>query len=697
MTAVYKRELRSYFITMTGWVFLAVNVFITSLYFVSANLAYGEPDLSYTLNSVIFMFIFTVPVLTMRSVAEERKQKTDQLLLTSGVSVWRIVSAKYLAMLTVFLIPVIIFAIFPAIMSGFGNAAVSESYCSLFSFFLLGAGCIAIGLLISSLTESLMVSAILSICVLFVVYQARGIAYLISSEGNLLTEILGMADLTGYYERMSGGILDLKAVVYFLSVIYICLFITVQMIRKRSYTVSKKGLAPGAYSIGMTVMMTAAVILINMSFAAIPDRYTQKDMTSNGIYSLTEASENVLKSLTKDVNIYVLNSEEGEDALLGNTLDLMEETSSRVKVEYRDPVEYPDFYKDYTDGNISYNSLIITCGDKYRVVDFADCYESSFDYSTFQQTASGYDGEGQLISAIDYVTRDSLDRIYILTGHGETGLGETFSEAVTKANVEWEELNLAGADAVPDDAKAIYISTPTKDLTEDDMSKLEDYIDIGGKLIVQAAYIGDYETDMPNFSRLLGEFGVSIEEGQVIEGDRDRYFQRPNYLLPTVMSDSLTEGVYDESYVFMPISQSIVIDEDYEGANVTVLIKTGDNASILNSEGAVIKEGSFNLGIRSSKTVGDGEAELLLYSCQNIFTDSADSMTTGGNLRLFTNAIGRFTDSKSNISVPVKKLSGDYLMVDQGARLNITLCFTVILPVVFLASGFVIMYRRRKR
>ena len=697
MTAIYKRELKSYFCTMTGWVFLAVNIFITGLYFVSMNLTFGEPDLSYTLNSVIFMFIFSIPVLTMKAISEERKQKTDQLILTSSVSVWRIVCAKYLAMLTVFIIPVLIFSCFPVIMSAFGTAAVTESYCSLAGFFLLGAACIAIGLFISSLTESRVVSAILTIAVLFVTYQVDGIAYMISSEGNLFTAFLEIFNITGNFSKMSGGIFDLSSLVYFLSVIYVCLFLTVQMIRKRSYTVSRKGIAPGAYSIGMTVTAVAAVVFVNLSFAALPDRYTQIDMTSNRLYSLTDASESALKSLDKDIVIYVLNSEDDEDTLLGNTLDKMQEASSHITVEYRDPVEYPDFYKDYTDGNISFNSLIITCGDKYRVIDFSDCYTTSFDYSTFQQTAEGYDGEGQLISAIDYVTRDSLDRIYLLTGHGERSLGKEFSEALTKANIETEELNLLTVDSVPDDAKAIYIAAAHTDLTEDEASKLDAYIKKGGKLIVEAAYCGSYENEMPYFSRVLAEFGVSIEDGQILEKDRSKYFERESDRLPDVMSDELTEGVYGESYVFMPGAQSIAENASSEDTEVTALVKTGDSSVLADSEGNEIKEGSFNTAIHSVKTLEGTEAELILYACESVFTDEINAMTTGGNLRLFSNAASGFTGSESNISIPVKNLSGDYLMVSQGTRFEITVFLTVLIPVLLLASGFVIMYKRRKR
>ena len=128
MRAIWKRELKSYFQTVTGWLFIAATLALFGLYFYVYNMYYGSTDISSTLSAVTFLFLVTVPILTMRTLAEERKNKTDQLILTSPVSVEKVVLAKYLATGTVFTISVAVMCLAPLIMSAYGNVAFAKSY-----------------------------------------------------------------------------------------------------------------------------------------------------------------------------------------------------------------------------------------------------------------------------------------------------------------------------------------------------------------------------------------------------------------------------------------------------------------------------------------------------------------------------------------------------------------------------------------
>ena len=105
MLAIYKREFRAYFHSMTGWLFLAANLFLSGLYFFALNLRYGYASIANTMYNIVFLLLITVPILTMRMLSEERRQKTDQLILTAPVSVGKIVAGKYLSAVTVFPFP----------------------------------------------------------------------------------------------------------------------------------------------------------------------------------------------------------------------------------------------------------------------------------------------------------------------------------------------------------------------------------------------------------------------------------------------------------------------------------------------------------------------------------------------------------------------------------------------------------------
>lgn len=286
MTAVYKRELKSYLTSMMGYIFVAFVLVIVGIYFSAINIGSAWPKIGDTLSNVTFVFLIAVPVLTMRVIAEERKQKTDQLLLTSPVGVGGIVCGKYLALVSIYLIPTVIICFYPLILRKYGTVSLAMSYTSILGFFLLGCAEIAVGVFLSSVTESQVIAAVLSFTVLFVCYVSEGISgffpktsgssfaafaflglliciwlgsmiknliitvvILILCEGSLVAAYVIKSSLfegaiqrffeifnfTEHFSNFTGGILDLNGVVYFLSVVAICLFLASQMIQKRRW------------------------------------------------------------------------------------------------------------------------------------------------------------------------------------------------------------------------------------------------------------------------------------------------------------------------------------------------------------------------------------------------------------------------------------------------------------------------------
>ena len=286
MLAIYKRELKSYFHSMTGCVFIAFLVMFTGIYFMAYNLNAGYPYFSYTLSGSLIVFLVGIPLLTMRSFSEERKTKTDQLLLTAPVSVGKIIMGKYLALLAVFLIPVAIICTYPLILGKYGTISYAMAYTSILGFVLLGAAQIAVGVFLSSITENPVIAAVMTFIVLFVCYMITGIATLIpetsgsslaiymlltaalamiiyhmiknlwiaggigiAGEAALLIayfvkptlfesgiqKFLGIFDITSHFDNFTNGILDLNGVVYFLSVIIVFVFLSIQTITKRRW------------------------------------------------------------------------------------------------------------------------------------------------------------------------------------------------------------------------------------------------------------------------------------------------------------------------------------------------------------------------------------------------------------------------------------------------------------------------------
>ena len=170
MLAIYKRELKSYFTSMIGPIFIAVAVIFTGIYFMVYNLNAGYQYFSYALGSTLFIYILLVPILTMRSLSEERRSKTDQLLLTSPITVNQMILGKYLSMVTVFAITCLIFCMCPVIVTFGGSGHLVSDYAGIFIFFVCGCVFIAIGMLISALTESPVIAAVGTLGVLLLLY-----------------------------------------------------------------------------------------------------------------------------------------------------------------------------------------------------------------------------------------------------------------------------------------------------------------------------------------------------------------------------------------------------------------------------------------------------------------------------------------------------------------------------------------------
>lgn len=209
MRAIYKREFQSYFRSMTGNVFVALLVVFTGIYFMAYNLNMGYPYFAYSLAGSLMVYLVAIPILTMRSFSEERKNKTDQLLLTAPVSLLKVILGKYLAMISVLAIPMVIFCLFPLIIKMQGTAYLGIDYLSILVFYLLGCVYVAIGMFISSLTESQIIASISTFGILLVLYLWNGILGFLPSSaiGGLIGILLLFTVAVGYIYHMTGNVI----------------------------------------------------------------------------------------------------------------------------------------------------------------------------------------------------------------------------------------------------------------------------------------------------------------------------------------------------------------------------------------------------------------------------------------------------------------------------------------------------------
>ena len=287
MTAVFRHEVSSYFKSVSGYVFGAFLLLFAGIYTTDINLNAGLTNFEYVLDYMCIIFLIIVPILTMRVVAEERRQRTDQLLYSLPLTMTEVVLGKYGALLVVFLAPMAVIGVYPLILSAFGNVYLPAAYSAWLGFFLLGAALLAIGMFISSLTESQAVAAGLCFVVMLVNYFITSLAGFISTTAfasfasftvvilalagivwfmtrsglasgvlalvleavllffyagdtsafeGLFPEVMENLSLFDQFYQFVNGVFDLRAVVYLLSVSGLFLFLTVQSLEKRRWS-----------------------------------------------------------------------------------------------------------------------------------------------------------------------------------------------------------------------------------------------------------------------------------------------------------------------------------------------------------------------------------------------------------------------------------------------------------------------------
>ncbi len=229
MIPILKKELRTYFTSMTGYIFLGFLVLLTAIFYSLINVRQLQPNYSYVLSSSTMIFLILIPTLTMRLFAEEAKQKTDQLLFTSPLTINQIVIGKYLAALSLFLIGMLITAIFPLVLTRYGDVPIPQIMGAFTGYILLGASFIAVGIFISVLTDNQIVAAVATFVAIFLFYVMSNLAASLpadrtSSIAFLVIIIIGFAFVV--YDATKSiaagivvgvGCLILLAVAYFIN------------------------------------------------------------------------------------------------------------------------------------------------------------------------------------------------------------------------------------------------------------------------------------------------------------------------------------------------------------------------------------------------------------------------------------------------------------------------------------------------
>lgn len=735
MSAVYRRELRAMFTSLTGALFTFFTLLIVGIYASVLHFSGGYASFEYCIGNLSYIFLFLVPLLTMRTFAEETRTGTDRLLHALPLRPVDVVLGKYFALVTVWGVPVTLMCGYPLLLTFYGTPDLATAYSSIFAFFLLGCALLAFGMFLSSLTEHQLIAAVICFGTLLLSYFLPSLAGYLSASGlaafviltflivtlivllRLFTKniwlsvivggclelpliavcLLDVSLLDGTVQVILGalspfsrldtfvyGVFDFSAVVYLLSVCFLFVFFTTLRFERR----------PGGFQLVLTLLAIGCVAAGNLLCSALPASVTRFDTTSEQVFTLSDTSVRLLDALDSDVTVYLLAETGSEDEGLSEILSQCAARTSRLHIETRDPVLYPYFSSQYTTLELPANSLIVVGAQRTTTVDFSVIY-------VYDETGRAiFDGESEILNAIRYVTADSLPILYTLTGHGELTLSDARVKSVKGEGLLPRPLNLLASDAVPSDAAGVLIASPTADLSQAECEKLAAYLTSGGRLLL---YTDVNVFSSPNLDALTEAYGVRAIDGVVLDGNADYYLSgSPFYLLPELGKHEITTPITQEGFLTLtPLVHGLTTVADLpQYLTVTALLYTSESAyskDVLEMETTEQmpgdESGVFNLGLAVENN--NTGARLVWYGTGYLLDDATDQLVSGANAALFTNTIRWLCSQEKGLSIPAKSLATrTIVMTERQTWIWNTVCIGLV-PGGILVAGLWIWGKRQ--
>lgn len=485
------------------------------------------------------------------------------------------------------------------------------------------------------------------------------------------------------------------------------------------------GTKHGAYSVGLTVLVIAVVIVFNLVVGQIPEAYRNLDVSSTKIYDISDTTTELLDSLDSDVDMKVLAVKDDTDERITTFLSRYASLSDKINVEWIDPVLHPSALTDY---DTTENTIVISCEDtgKTTTVSFNDILVmdqySYYYYGTTSYTE--FDGEGQLTGAVNYVTNEADHTIYQTTGHGESTLSTTITDLMEKNSYTLSEVNLLMSTSIPEDCDLLLMYAPTTDLSEDEAQMLRDYLAGGGKVMI---LFGDTSSaDLPSLAGVLSEYGIEAADGYIADPTRC-YQGNYYYIFPELsVSGDLADNISSEMVLLTNAHGMNLTDPERDTISTTSFMASSDQAYAVTEE--TQQQGSYTLGAVATETIestdeeesdsGDDaetdtadeedtsdsdesdseeatESRLTVISAGSLIDQSiTDTFPQLENTQIFMNAVTANFEGVQNLSIEAKSLGTEYNTMQHTGLLSFLVIFGI--PAVILIGGFVVWFRRRR-
>lgn len=469
-------------------------------------------------------------------------------------------------------------------------------------------------------------------------------------------------------------------------------------------TFRKKKFRYGGYATLVTVVVITMLMLVNL----VIDQFDfTLDLTRNRLFSLSEQTFGLLDGLEQDIDIISLNEPGAENPVAMQIIEQYTARNRYINFSTIDPVRQPHLVMRYQEdgGTLSQGSIIVENRDlnRFKVISARDLINFRVDAQQ-QPIAESLAVEQRLTGAIIYVTTEELPVIYVLTGHDQAPIPFEVREQMELENFRIEEINLMTAESVPDDAHALLVISPRRDLTETEEQRLREYLEGQGRAI----FLMDLMPQgLPRFESIFRSYGVELKRLIVIEEDAEMHVGNPLWLVPNMEThDIMTPLRTADMRMLIPVSQAIdIMDVRRRTLNIEPLLVTSGSAwgktnlesqTLEKEEGDV--EGPFNIGVAVTDNVfADNQTKTtkVILLANAGFLSSEISGQVPGNANFLLNSLNWIQDREEAISIRPRSLATPRLNMNWQQQLILAGVAVILIPLLILGSGLFVWMKRR--
>lgn len=704
MFTIIKKELKSYFLSPIGYIFIGLFLLMLSIFFYVDIYLYGSTNFENMFYSGSTILTFTIPLITVKLFAKEEKNGSDVLLFNSPKNTTKVVLSKFFSSVIVVMVLEVLTMIYMGILMYFGNPHFSIAILTLIGFLLLAMAYISCGMFISSITENKVISSILTIIVFIIIWVAPNF-YNIFENYSLINS---------FTETFLQGILSFKSVILLLSFTLLFILLTILKLSKINiHKIAKKINENNTKNkikyniiINSTIVVIMILVFIGVNYGVGKLNINSLDFTKEKLYTLSEGSKELIKNVDNTVNVYFFGFAEDESTVV--LAKQYNQVNERITAEAIDITQRPDLATKY--GVESEDTGIIVQGpDRYKVLTYQDLH--TYDYTAYKYLDIS---EQKLTNAILDVTMKNKPNIYFITGHEEFDInkyGEMYTLNMYLQNDvnNVNTLNLLTSD-FPENCDLIVITSPKKDYDSQEVDILMNYINNGGNIL----WLNDstfIEGGLPNIEKVLDYYGVKIGTGVVLEENTSNMInQSPYLILPEISNHKVTEDFYTNNNIVFAQATKLETKNDDElyNSNITInkiLSSTGTSAYFndvtnINS----FESGPFILGLESIKQIDENKSsKLIIYSDNFFITDS--SITIGSNkyalvnlynnLDLVLNSVAYLTNRED--AIVIRKDTGNITIIPTKQQDLVVKTIIFVIPILIILFGIIVWQIRKRK